>query len=156
MHAVLGDMFRPVERSRWIGLLNMPAGIFALLGLTLGGWFADNLSWRYLYWIAAPLLTACLVMVLIGVPSPAKRIAHKIDVRGCMLVAVASSTMIIGLSFAGDKYPWTSVQVVGLGVSLIFRILFLRAEIPSEEPVLDPYVLRNRTFIHHCCMPRIS
>ncbi len=156
-YSVLGDMFRPVERSRWIGLLNIPAGIFALLGPTLGGWFADNLSWRYLYWIAAPLLIACLAMVLIGVPSPAKRIAHKIDVRGCMLVAVASSTMIIGLSFAGDKYPWTSVQVIGLlGVSLIFWILFLRAEIRSEEPVLDLQVLRNRTFITVACATMLS
>jgi MFS family permease len=49
--AVLGDIFPPVERSRWVGLLNIPAGIFALVGPTLGGWFVDNLSWRYIYWM---------------------------------------------------------------------------------------------------------
>ncbi len=147
-YSVLGDMFPPVERSKWVGMLNIPGGIFALFGPTLGGWFVDNLSWRYLYWMAAPALMACLVMVPIGVPPPAKKVARKIDVRGCILVAVASSTTIIGLSFAGDKYPWLSVQVISLlGISLLFWILFFRAEAVADEPILDLQVLKNRTFI---------
>lgn len=146
--AVVGDMFPPAERSKWIGLLNVPTGICALFGPTLGGWFVDNLSWRYLYWMAVPLLIVCLVTVPIGVPSlissGAKR---KIDFRGCILVAVASSTTIIGFSFAGTTYPWWSPQVIGLlGVSLLLWIMFFRAETRTEEPVLDPLVLRNRSF----------
>ena len=145
-YSVLGDMFPPVERSKWVGMLNIPAGIFALFGPTMGGWFVDNLNWRYLYWMAAPLLMACLVMVPIGVPAPVKRVARKIDVRGCLLVAVASSATILGLSFAGDKYSWTSAQVIGLlGIALIFWVLFFRAEARADEPVLDPQVLKNRT-----------
>ena len=58
-YAVLGDLFPPVQRSRWIGMLNIPAGFFAFLGPTLGGWFVDNLSWRHLYWMGAPLIAAC-------------------------------------------------------------------------------------------------
>ncbi len=146
--AVVGDMFPPEKRSKWIGLLNIPTGIFSLIGPTLGGWFVDNLSWRYLYWIMLPLLVFCLVTVPIGVPSiisaGGKR---KIDVLGCVLVAIASSTAIIGLSFAGDKYPWGSPQIIGLlCVSLVFWILFFRTESRVEEPILDPLVLRNRSF----------
>ena len=33
--SVLGDTFPPVERSRWVGLLNIPAGALALVGPTL-------------------------------------------------------------------------------------------------------------------------
>jgi MFS family permease len=147
-YSVLGDMFAPTERSRWIGLLNIPAGIFAVFGPTLGGWFVDNLSWRYLYWMTAPLLILCLFIVTIGVPAPVKKVARKIDFRGCVLVAVASSATLLGLSFAGDKYAWTSVQVIGLlGIALIFWVLFLRNEYRVDEPVLDPEVLKNRTFI---------
>jgi len=147
--AVVGDMFPPEKRSKWIGLLNIPTGIFSLIGPTLGGWFVDNLSWRYIFWMALPLLVFCLVTVPIGVPSivnpGAKR---KIDILGCILVAIASSTTIIGLSFAGDRYPWGSPQVIGLlGTSLVFWILFLRAEGRVEEPILDPLVLHNRSFL---------
>jgi MFS family permease len=146
--AVLGDMFPPAERSKWVGMLNIPAGFFALFGPTMGGWFVDNMSWRHLYWMGVPILILCLVAVPIGIPAPVKRLTHKIDVRGMLLVAVASSTMIIGFSFAGDKYPWASVQIICLlGISLLFWILFIRAENNADEPILDPQVFRNRTFL---------
>jgi MFS family permease len=146
--SVLGDMFPPAERSKWVGLLNIPTGFFALFGPTLGGWFVDNLSWRYLYWMGVPLLVLCLVAVPIGVPSVASKSARKIDVRGSILVAIASSTTILGLSFAGTTHPWGSPQVIGLlGSSLIFWVLFFRAEFGAEEPIMDPQVLGNRTFL---------
>ncbi len=147
--AVVGDVYPPSQRAKWIGLLNIPIGIFALIGPTLGGWFVDNLDWRYLFWISLPLLILCLVTVPVGVPSRIQKGAsRKIDYKGCLLVGIASSAMIIGLSFAGSTYPWTSTQVVGLlGVSLLFWILFFRAELKIEEPIVDPLVFRNRTFL---------
>jgi MFS family permease len=146
--AVIGDMYPPSERSKWIGMLNIPSGFFALFGPTLGGWFVDNLTWRYLYWMGTPILILCLALVPIGVPPLAKKLAHKIDVRGVLLLAVASSITIMGFSFAGDKYPWASVQIIGLlGVSLLFWVLFIRYENHVDEPILDPQVFKNRIFL---------
>jgi MFS family permease len=146
--SVVGDLFPPSKRSKWIGLLNIPIGIFSLIGPTMGGWFVDNLSWRYLYWVSLPLLIVCLVTVPIGVPSIRRAARGKIDVLGCILVAIASSSTIIGFSFAGDKYPWASAQIMGLlGISLLFWILFFKAEGHAEEAILDPVVLRNRSFL---------
>jgi MFS family permease len=72
----------------------------------------------------------------------------KIDVRGAILVAVASSATILGFSFAGTTYPWASVEVIGLlGVGLLFWVLFFRAEGQADEPIMDPQVFRNRTFL---------
>jgi MFS family permease len=146
--AVIGDMFPLAERSKWIGLLQIPSGIFAFFGPTLGGWFVDNLSWRHLYWMGVPILVLCIILVPKGIPPLAKKVVHKIDVRGMLLLAVASSATIFGFSFAGDKYPWTSVQIIGLlGVALLFWILFIRAENEAEEPILDPQVFKNRIFL---------
>jgi MFS family permease len=147
-YAVLGDMFAPAERSKWVGLLNIPRGIFALFGPTLGGWFVDNLSWRHLYWMGVPLIVLCFLLVPMGVPAAIKKAAHKIDMRGAILVAIASSATILGLSFAGTTYPWLSVQVIGLlGIGLLFWIFFFRAEGDADEPIMDPQVFRNRTFL---------
>ena len=146
--AVLGDMFPPVERSRWVGLLQIPMGIAALGGPVLGGWFADTLGWEYFFWSTVPLLVLCLILIPIGIPPLARRsIKPKIDIKGSLLMIVASSTLIIGISLGGVTYPWASVQIIGmLAVSLITWILFIRAEYGVEEPILDPLVLRNRSF----------
>ncbi len=146
--SVLGDIFPPVERSRWVGMLNIPAGAFALIGPTLGGWFVDNLSWRHIYWMGLPFVVLCLIAVPMGVPSVVGNVSRKIDVRGSALMIAASSATILALSFAGTIYPWGSMQVLGLlAVALVFWVAFYRAEIEAEEPLLDPQVLHNRTFL---------
>ena len=148
IYSVLGDMFAPVERSKWVGLLRIPQGLLALFGPTIGGWFVDNLSWRHLYWLGVPLLVIGLLMVPVGIPSTSMKVNRKIDVLGSILVAVASTATILGLSFAGTTYPWASPQVIGLLIlALVFWALFFRAEEHADEPIMDPQVFRNRTFL---------
>jgi MFS family permease len=146
--SALGDMFEPIQRSRWVGLLNIPAGGFAFIGPILGGWFVDNLSWRYIFWCGVPLLVACLAMVLFGLSGKTQHTAPKIDGRGALLAAVASSSMILAFSLAGTMYPWASMQVIGLlAVSVVFWVLFVKTEGSVQEPLLDLHVLKNRSFI---------
>ena len=146
--SVVGDMFPPVERSKWIGMLQLPMGIAALFGPALGGWFADTLGWRYFFWSTVPLLALCLALVPLGIPAPSgARVKRKIDYAGSVWMVLASSALIIGISLAGGRYAWGSPQIVGLlAVSLGCWVLFFRTEYGAEEPVLDPLVLRNRSF----------
>jgi MFS family permease len=145
--AVVGDLFPPAKRGKWVGLLNIPLGVFTLTGPALGGFIVDTLNWRYLFWMAIPLLVFCLITVPVGVPSLMNRdTTRKIDLKGCIWVALAASTSIIGFSFA-DRHPWVSVHVLGLLlISVVFWIVFFRVESGAREPVLDPAVLRNPTF----------
>jgi MFS family permease len=148
LYAVLGDMFEPAPRSRWVGLLRIPQGILALLGPTLGGWFVDNISWRHIYWLGLPFLVLGLFLVPVGVPAFTAKAKPKIDVKGSILVAIASSATILGLSCAGSTYAWASVETISLlGVALLFWVLFFKIEGQVEEPIMDPQVFRNRTFL---------
>lgn len=146
--AVLGDLFEPAERGKWAGFLNVPSGIAALVGPTLGGWLVDQFSWRYTFWIYVPLILISGALVMLGIPPLSQRTSHKIDFLGSVLLAIASSTMILGFSWAGGMYPWGSPQVIGMLVaSVLFWALFLWVETRAAEPMLDPQVLTNRTFI---------
>ncbi|MBI5031679.1 MAG: MFS transporter [Chloroflexi bacterium] len=146
--SVLGDLFDPAERSKWSGLLAIPAGITAFIAPTLVGMVADSLSWRYFFWLLA--LTAIIsgAFVLIGVPSLKQRSEHKIDFLGAVLLTFASATTIVGFSWAGTTYPWGSIQIIGtLGIAIVGWGLFLWTESQAAEPMLDLQVLTNRTFI---------
>jgi MFS family permease len=146
-YAVIGDVFTGGARSKWIGLLNIPYGVPALFGPTLSGWLVDGLGWRHIFWWIIPILLLA-VAIAYGMPSLIQGAAHKIDVLGAILITIASSTLIFGLSFAGTTYPWGSVQVIGLlAISVIFWALFLRAESKASEPFLDPELITNRVFM---------
>jgi len=145
--SVIGDMYAPVERSKWTGLLQISAALAGIIGPTLVGMITDNLSWRYFFWATVPGAVLCAALVIIGIPGRTQRIAHKIDYLGAILLAIATSSMILGFSFA-DKNLWASLKVSGLLlVSLVGWILFVLLERKVEEPILDPQTFTNRTFI---------
>jgi MFS family permease len=146
--ATLGDMYSPVERSRWSGLLQIPAGIAAIIGPWLVGVITDKLSWRYFFWLAVLLAAISTVLVMTGVPSQQKRIERKIDYVGSFLLALTLAVMIVAFSWAGSTYPWASIQIIGLlALSVIMWVILLWVERNVEEPVLDPRVMTNRTFL---------
>lgn len=156
VYAVIGDMFTGGDRNRLVGLLNIPFGIPALLGPTMSGWFVENVSWRLVFWWIVPLIILCLLCIY-GMPSLISHSAQsvqggrsgaKIDVLGATLVTIAASALIFGLSIAGTKYPWLSVEVLGLlATAVVFGILFLRAEAKAAAPILDLELLKSRHFV---------
>src|SRR5690348_5219887 len=47
VQAIIGDIFPPVERGKWQGLMMSVFGLATIAGPTLGGWITDNLGWRW-------------------------------------------------------------------------------------------------------------
>ncbi len=146
--SVLGDMYPPAERGKWAGLLNLASGTAALIAPTLGGWLVDHGNWHNIFWLDIPFILLSGGLILFALPTLARREIHRIDFLGSIFLAVASATLILGLSWAGSTYPWRSFQVTGLFmVSLLFWILFLRIESGAAEPIFAPHLLTNRTFL---------
>ena len=146
--SVLGDLFPPAERSKWSGMFAIPAGIAAFLAPTLAGLITDSLNWRALFWVLVPMVLISGALVWLGLPKLTERTSHKIDYLGSLLLVVAAASMIVGFSWAGATYPWGSVQIIGLlAFSITAWALFLWVEGKAAEPMLDPQVLTNRTFI---------
>jgi MFS family permease len=147
-NSVIGDLYAdPVKRSKWTGLLNISSVVASFIAPILVGIITDSLSWRYFFWATIPVALICIVLVVIGLPAQKERTKHKIDFAGAVLLLVALSSMILGVSFT-DRQPWISFHVLGLlTISLIFWCLFISVERKVREPILDPQVFTNRTFL---------
>lgn len=146
--ATIGDLYDPVKRSRWSGLLQIPAGIASIIGPTMVGMITDSLSWRYFFGITVLLAAISAILVVGGVTSPVQRASHKIDFPGAFLLAAALTVMIVAFSWAGTTYSWGSYQVIGLlAISIILWIILVGVERKAKEPILDPQVMTNRTFL---------
>ncbi len=145
--AVIGDTFTGSLRSKWIGLLNIAYAVPALFGPALGGWIVDGIGWRHIFWWAVPLMLLLLASAY-GMPTLIQGAAHKIDVLGAIMLTIASSTLIFGLSFAGTTYPWASAQVIGLlAASAVFWALFLKVESKAAEPFFSTELATHRVFL---------
>jgi sugar phosphate permease len=68
------------------------------------------------------------------------------DVLGTLVMVVATTTLIIGFTWLGDKTKLTSGAILLL-ISLVAWVAFIQIERRAAAPILDPQVLFNRTFM---------
>lgn len=145
---VVADMFTSRERGQWASTLNIASMLAFLVGPTLGGVIADTFGWRYTFAIGAPFILFSVVFAWFGLKETGKRAAHKIDFLGSGLMIVAIIPMLLGLSWGGSAYPWTSPTILGLlGFSLVMWVLFFIVERKATEPMISTRVLTNRVFL---------
>jgi EmrB/QacA subfamily drug resistance transporter len=147
--AILGDVFTPAERGRWIGLMS---GVFAsasVIGPLIGGTLTDHVHWRWVFYVNLPLGTLALVVLLFGMPNIKPMIKSRLDFRGIILLLATVVPLLLAFSWAGSRYDWLSPEVLGLfawaGLALV---VFTYAEMHTEEPLLPISLFTsNRIFV---------
>lgn len=147
--AIIADLVSPRDRGKYMGFMGAVFGLASVAGPLIGGFFTDNLGWRWIFYINIPLglLALGTVIFALRLPRPAGP-APRIDVWGTMTLAVFSAAAIFITSWGGTTYAWGSVQVLVLGaVALVSAILFVLAERRAAEPIIPLSLFAERNFI---------
>ena len=143
---VIGDVVAPRERGQYQGYISGMWGIASLAGPIVGGFLAHKLHWSMIFWINIPL--AALAIAVLNKPLkklPVVRSQHRLDLPGAGLVILATSTLMLVLTWGGSRYAWWSPQILGLSaVSLVFWVLFGLRIGHCDEPILPIEVLKNQ------------
>jgi EmrB/QacA subfamily drug resistance transporter len=142
---VIGDIVAPRERGQYQGYISGMWGIASLAGPIVGGFLAHKLHWSMIFWINLPL--AAIAIAFLNNPLkklPPVRGQHRLDLLGASLVILATTSLMLVLTWGGSRYAWTSPQILGLtGVSLVFWVLFALRIQHCDEPILPLEVLKN-------------
>jgi len=145
--AVVGDIIPPRERGRYQGFFGGVFGVSTVIGPLLGGFFVDNLSWRWIFYVNVPIgLAAFAVIGAVFHARPATAQA-RIDYLGASVLAGALSSIVLFTSLGGTTYPWGSWQSVSLLViGIVLTVAFPFVERRAAEPILPLELFRNRAF----------
>jgi EmrB/QacA subfamily drug resistance transporter len=147
--AVVGDLFPPRERGKWIGITSSSYALASIVGPLLGGFLTDRLSWRWIFYLNLPIGLVALFVLAFMMPTlraPRKHI--RIDAIGALLVVLATLPLLLTFSWAGSAFAWLSWQSLGLfGSSLVLMGLLLlysaRQERLEREPMVEPSLFKD-------------
>jgi EmrB/QacA subfamily drug resistance transporter len=145
--AVVGDIIPPRQRGKYQGLFGAVFGVSTVIGPLLGGFFVDNLSWRWIFYVNLPVGAVGLVVIAAVFHSNAAKVEHTIDYLGAALLAASLSAIVLFTSLGGTTFPWQageSIALISLGVALL--VGFVLAERRAKEPILPLALFRNRIF----------
>ncbi len=142
---VIGDLFPPAERGKYVGYGSAVFGVSSVVGPTLGGYITDTLSWQWVFHINIPFCVFVILLFSIFFPNlRPKGQRHRIDIAGIMTLILTIVPLMLGLTWGGIDYAWRSHQIIGLfALSGGMLILFLLIESRSREPIVPLEMFRN-------------
>ena len=147
-HATIADVIAPRDRGRYQGYFSSVFGATSVAGPVLGGFFADHLSWRWVFWINLPIgIAAMLISNRALRKLVARRATIEIDYWGALLLVAAVSALLLVTTWGGVEWPWTSPVILGLALSgLVLLVAFVLRERLAREPILPLRLFRNAVF----------
>ena len=146
--AIMWEIFPLEQRGTamavWgIGIMTAP-----ILGPTVGGWLADEVSWRWIFYINLPIGFVAFFMVSAFLfDAPFHQRPRRVDIAGIVLMILGFGCLQLVLDL-GERRDWLDSELILLLAVLAACALrgFVARELMAEEPILDLGVFRDQNF----------
>lgn len=134
------------ERAKAIALYSAVSGVGGSVGLVLGGFLTDMISWRVGMFINVPIGIILLFLAPMYLPNTAKT-SGRFDFLGAFTSVVGMTALVYGFIQAADK-GWgnqaTSISLI-IGIALIVSFVFIESRATQPITPLRLFINRERT-----------
>lgn len=145
---LVGEIFSPKERGKYMGILASVFGISSVLGPILGGVITDAVGWRWIFFVNVPVGIAAVSILMYSLPNfKLEGVKKVIDYSGIITFTLALSGLFLALTLARDLNAYPMSEIVGFLIfSAVMFVLFIWSEKKAVEPILPLNLFSNSIF----------
>jgi len=147
--ATIADVVPARERGKYMGIMGGVFAFSSVAGPLIGGGLTEGPGWRWTFWMNVPLAALAILatIFLLHVPKTVHATRPKIDYLGMMLIAIATTALVLVGTWGGSQYDWNSPEILGLAiVAVVTGVLFVFVESRAAEPVMPLMLFKSRNF----------
>ncbi|MDA3627842.1 MDR family MFS transporter [Saccharopolyspora sp. WRP15-2] len=138
--------YPPEQRIRLSRVLLLPTAVAPALGPVLGGFFVENLTWRWGFYVNVPVGALALLFGALRLVEHVEAREKRFDVLGFALAAPGLGLVMYALeSVAGSGLGSPHVWGAGLA-GVICLALLVKTQLRAREPMLDLRLLGDSSF----------
>jgi EmrB/QacA subfamily drug resistance transporter len=149
VYIVLSEVAPVDQRAKTLSLASSVWGISSVLGPTLGGFIVSYFSWRWIFFINVPLGIFCLVglgVFLRKLPIR-RRTKVSLDFAGLVLFILFILGLLVLFITGGQELAWGAGKMILLMVAIVvLGTCFYLVEKKAEDPLVNINFFRNRNF----------
>ena len=133
------------ERTKALGVWAAIAVGGGAVGLVLGGFLVETLSWPWIFFVNIPVGIAAFFFSLRFVPESKDEHAHKsFDLAGATTVTAGLISLVYGIVRSAEA-GWGSAEVLGLlGAAVALLGAFVAVEARAADPLVPLDLFRTR------------
>jgi EmrB/QacA subfamily drug resistance transporter len=145
--AIIGDLVPARQRSKYQAVLGIVSTLALIAGPLAGGASADDLSWRWIFYINLPIGVVAFIAVAAFLHLPVPHSTARVDLIGALLATVFTTAALLVAAWGGTSHAWNSPLILTLiGVSAVSLAAYLAAERRAAEPLTPLYLFRSSIF----------
>ncbi len=153
--SILADSFPAEKRGQGFALFGVAVVVAPVVGPILGGWLADNYSWRWSFLINGPVGVIAFALIAAILPAP-KHVAEqrrqlqrqgRFDLVGFVLVStfLGALEIVLDRGLEDDWFASSFIVDVAVVCALAF-ILMIPWETSRRNPMIDIGMVATRQF----------
>ncbi|KAL1606712.1 hypothetical protein SLS60_004119 [Paraconiothyrium brasiliense] len=115
---IITDLVSPLDKRRWSAVLGLVWAIGALTGPAIGEALAEQSQWRWIFWLNLPFCISSLLILAFFAKLKSTKYGSKlyelkqIDWVGFILMTGSLVAMLLGISWGGTTYAWSSPRTL--------------------------------------------
>ena len=151
---LITDLVPLRERGKWFGFQSLTWALGSVTGPLIGGAFAQEATWRWIFWINLPFcgLGFLTIPYCLRLHHPRGRLTSKLlrfDWVGAILLTASTTSFLMPVSWGGVMFAWSSFRtlvplilgICGLGIFVLYETYL------AKTPLIPLRIFSNRTAV---------